>query len=129
MTNIEFWSLPYTAGPLRSSVNFLLRNCFEAVRGVANIDAGLATNSERFACGMNLWSVKRELEHLKALAFSQRTSFCVCEFVEVINGQTLATEQEQILENNRACYERQSDNREVHVGWSWNAVPHVETSI
>lgn len=73
---------------------------------------------------MNLLSLKRELENLKALAFSRRGSLCVCELVEIIDGQTLRIEQEQILSNNRACYER-NHNRESHVGWCSIVVPDM----
>lgn len=71
---------------------------------------------------MNLLSLKRELEHLKALAFSRRTSFCVCEYVEIVDGQAPTTAQEQILTRNRECYERHN-GRDMHVGWSPIIVP------
>jgi hypothetical protein len=71
---------------------------------------------------MNLLSVKRELEHLKALAFSRRKSFCVCEFVEIVDGQATTGEQEQFMNRNRQCYERHSA-RSMHVGWSGIIVP------
>ena len=71
---------------------------------------------------MNLLSLKRELEQLKALARARCGSGCVCEYVEVIDGQPLTTEQERTLTNNRACYQR-LENREVHVGWSSIIVP------
>jgi hypothetical protein len=71
---------------------------------------------------MNLLSVKRELAQLKALARNRVGSGCVCEYVEIVDGQPLTIEQEHILANNRDCFQR-SENREVHVGWSSMTIP------
>ncbi len=71
---------------------------------------------------MNLLSLKRELEHLKVLASSRRKSSCICEYVEIIEGQTLTTAQEQTLTRNRQCYERNHD-RNSHIGFSSIMVP------
>lgn len=71
---------------------------------------------------MNLLGLKRELGHLKALAFSRRKLSCVCEYVEIIDGQALTTTQEQTLTRNLQCYERNHD-RNAHVGFSSIVVP------
>ena len=46
---------------------------------------------------MNLVSVKRELENLKALARARSASGCVCEYVDVIDGLEPTTQQQQML--------------------------------
>lgn len=71
---------------------------------------------------MNLLSIKRGLEHLKTLARARCCSGCVCQYVEVIEGQHATTEQEQTFASNRQCYERYSD-RTMHVGFSSVLVP------
>lgn len=71
---------------------------------------------------MNLLSLKRELEQLKALAASRRGSGCVCEYVEVSDDIAPEKEQERILERNRACY-AQYENRDAHVGWRSVVIP------
>jgi hypothetical protein len=71
---------------------------------------------------MNLLSLKRELGHLKAVAFSRRKSSCVCGYVEIIDGQDTTTEQDVTLTRNRECYERNND-RNAHVGFSRITVP------
>lgn len=71
---------------------------------------------------MNLLSLKRELEHLKALARVRRGSDCVCEYVEIIDGEALTTTQEETLTRNRECYERHND-RNAHVGFDYILVP------
>src|SRR5688572_13712238 len=70
---------------------------------------------------MNLLSVKKELEQLKALARSRCGCGCVCEYVEVMAGQTLTADQERLLSSNRKCYERSLDKK--HVGLSRIIVP------
>jgi hypothetical protein len=71
---------------------------------------------------MNLLSLKRELEQLKALACARCPSGCVCEYVEIIEGEAFTTEQQQTLTQNRECYERHND-RNMHVGFSSVMVP------
>jgi len=71
---------------------------------------------------MRLLSVKRELEQLKVIARLRRGSSCDCQYVEVMDGQETTTEQQRMLENNSACYER-NHNRESHVGWSSIVIP------
>jgi hypothetical protein len=71
---------------------------------------------------MNLLSWKRELANLKSLAFSRRGSLCVCEYVELVDGQETTSEQERILENNSACYARH-ENQAVHTGWYSITIP------
>lgn len=71
---------------------------------------------------MKLLSLKREVQQLKAVARSRCGSGCVCEYVEVVEGQAPTIEQQQILKNNQSCYQ-QHDNRELHVGWSSIIVP------
>ena len=71
---------------------------------------------------MKLLSLKRELEQLKALARAGCGSGCVCEYVEVIDGQEPTTRQEEVLTRNRECYERNND-RNMHVGFTSIVVP------
>ena len=71
---------------------------------------------------MNLLSVKRELENLKALARARGGSGCLCEYVEVIEGEALTTNQHQIVTQNRECYERNHE-RNAHTGFSSITVP------
>jgi len=77
---------------------------------------------------MNLRSMRRELEHLKALARAHRGSGCVCEYVEVIDGQSITTEQQQKLTRNQECYERNYD-RTMHVGFAAILVPASENGL
>jgi len=71
---------------------------------------------------MNLLSVKRELEQLKVIARLRRRSGCVCEYVEVVEGEVLTSQQEQTLARNRECYER-NNVRNAHVGFSSILIP------
>lgn len=71
---------------------------------------------------MNLLGLKRELEHLEALARVRCGSGCVCEYVEIIEDEVLTTVQEQLLARNRECYGRYADRSE-HVGFSSIIVP------
>jgi hypothetical protein len=71
---------------------------------------------------MNLLSLKRELEQLKALARARCGSGCVCEYVEIIEDESLRVAEERLVTNNRACYERRPD-RNWHVGFSSIIVP------
>ena len=65
---------------------------------------------------MNLLSLKRELEQLRALARARCGSGCVCEYVEIIDGESITMEQQQTLTRNRECYQRHND-RNMHVGF------------
>ncbi len=71
---------------------------------------------------MNLLSLKRELEQLKAHARANRGSGCFCEYVEVVESEEQTIGQSRLLSNNQQCYER---NRETcaHVGFSSIVVP------
>ncbi len=54
--------------------------------GIRDPIRGVADNAERFACSLNLFELERELERL-VLAFSRRKSFCVREFVEIVEDK------------------------------------------
>lgn len=71
---------------------------------------------------MNLLSVKRELEQLKARARTRQGSGCVCEYVEIIQDEPVTVEQQRFLNKNRECYERNQE-RSAHVGFSTIIVP------
>ena len=71
---------------------------------------------------MNLSSLKRELEQLKALARARRPWGCVCRYVEIVDGRPFTTEQKGSLNYNRQCYERTGD-RTAHVGFTSIVVP------
>jgi hypothetical protein len=71
---------------------------------------------------MNLLSVKRELERLKALARARCESGCVCQYVEIIQNEHLTVEQEELLTRNRDCYAHNGEI-EQHVGFTSITVP------
>jgi hypothetical protein len=77
---------------------------------------------------MNLLSLKRELEQLKAFARNRVGSGCVFEYVEITEYETPTSAQEEVLNQNRECYER-NHNRNAHMGFSSITVPSAQVPI
>ncbi len=71
----------------------------------------------------NLTSLKREIERMKTLAQEQRPHSCTCRYVEIVESEPLTEEQARLLENNRACYERNHEDANIHTAWRYVKVP------
>ncbi len=65
---------------------------------------------------MTLRNIRAELERLKEIA-RERTDDCECRYFDYIEGSALTAEQEQTLERNRRCFER-NHHRRAHVGFN-----------
>ncbi len=68
---------------------------------------------------MSLQKLKNQLERMMEQAREQRSSQCVCHFVEIIEG-SITDEQAKILEANRACYEQ--NHERTHIGFTYDGI-------
>ena len=58
---------------------------------------------------------------MQELARQKRPSECTCRYIEILEGEPLTEEQERVLTDNIACYERNHENS--HTGFAYIEMP------